>query len=1702
MLTGLLAAATVFGSVCARVQADETETRAPQETAAGSEVYLDKYLTPNGKTANGNPEYTVTLEQYVTGEQPEMAAKYPTDIVLVLDYSSSMGAAMTDGRHRWYGVAEGARSFLDSVAAENETREDDLKMRVAVVGYNNSVWTDSSFVTVTQESKETLKAKLIPNEDSNTNGVAERLKDNTRTDLALVQADSLLSSGASSSKKAVVIITDGEPYDGTAGASVTMMSEAPTKAALATARSMKDKGVLIFPVFVGISKNLQNVMRTTKTLGDLDKTDLGAIFMSLMSSDNPYNGSMEMDGTYTANTQTSVYPEGYAGECLKVTDSAAEIARDLTRISYYIVYPDSGKYGPNTYVKDTITWPFERDFNEPLKVYTRDRIRNADGSFSWGEKVRRKDLEAIAEDGQRIIVTGFDYSANSVTDYPKAGTVNDYGRELLVEFDIKARKSFGGNHIATNEEDSGLYPSVAGLKDKSGDGPLGLYPVPQVNLKVNYGVIGFDRTVYVPESIRFEDLVTDYDNETIFEEEHTPDGKNNAFVDIAYTLKDPDGNTVGTLNIPAGTAYNWEEKNLKWTFSTENVKKSGSYTVSAVVTPVVEAEKEGDERPLTVQALPKAHIFKPVITFRDTVQMKGDILDHLPGSRSIPKNDPHVRDYYWFCEDGEETDPANEPQLCMRTEIISGTQEKNGYPVITAEKGEDVPVKAQLYRLVGGVNTDIADEDAVYRHDCGIYEEASCGIHNFNGAKFIIHVRDIPVPEPVKKTDRPVIEAGEEIRYTIDLENGYEEEITSDLFDIFPYDGDDRGSSFNGKLTLSRVVLDLSGSETTYNKYAEGSLGLLVTENDEIRTDDEETIRRHSGFQSVRGRASSDKREVLYESFSGEEKALKLESDLMPGEKISAEVCFYVETESTRLPEAGDLYANSAIAMNDRRVKETDPVTVTVAKRSISGMVFFDENGNGLRDQSEKPVRDVKTQLYREANAQEEDKDAVTVSGVRLIPVYDTAGNRVQPVLTGEDGSYSFTALPAGKYFVLFKEYDTTLVPTEKNAGDDPAVDSDAEIIEGGTWIREINLPVVSGNSETAVAMEHLDLGLEKMTGTIRITKKIDDAYAEFGRPSFLYRITGPDRTYYRQLTVNDEEGAVTLTDLPLGTYTIEEIDTRRYSVREIKAEENGSVSGRKAETTLTAENNAAQFLFLNDLDDYGRYSHNDIKVNSLRSNRPVSLQVSYTGPSRIVSEAESSYAFKDTDVNGIVTYDDGTTRPVGFSDLTLSPSEVTNRMNTAGSAYPIRCYYTERGITLSDAFSVEVHLKQERTYKISYWPNGGSFNDGKTRNTVLYRYDEEQDKAVAASGVYERPVHETLHFSGWSTKADGSGAYYEMDEAADRLGKEYDEAITLYAQWRAAVTLDANGGTVNGKAKEELLMETGKEPGTGLVASHEDASHTFLGWNTSRDGKGTWISDYGVLKGDETFYAVWEVYYYQIYGYTGSVQTFTAPADGKYLLQTWGAQGGAGGKGGYTEGTVELKRGDILYVYVGGKGEPGKGGSGGAGGYNGGARGGNGGTTQHISTTNVPTMTTSFGGAAGGGGATHIASAERGELYAYNTYRDEVLIVAGGGSGSVGNAGGGAGFGRGNAGRGTPAFYYDAYGGGQQWGPDAGGAGGYAGGRYGTGGTGNIDHVENGKILTGAEEMPVCRDGKKVVMQTGQSGHGAAKISLVTDEE
>lgn len=120
-------------------------------------------------------------------------------------------------------------------------------------------------------------------------------------------------------------------------------------------------------------------------------------------------------------------------------------------------------------------------------------------------------------------------------------------------------------------------------------------------------------------------------------------------------------------------------------------------------------------------------------------------------------------------------------------------------------------------------------------------------------------------------------------------------------------------------------------------------------------------------------------------------------------------------------------------------------------------------------------------------------------------------------------------------------------------------------------------------------------------------------------------------------------------------------------------------------------------------------------------------------------------------------------------------------------------------------------------------------------------------------------------------------------------------------------------------------------------------------------------------------------------FSYTGSVQTFTAPVDGEYTLEVGGAQEGGesdleGGKGGKSTGKVTLKKGETIYLYVGQSGSNNYGTVSGT--YNGGGAAGG-----------------VFGTA--GGGATHIAKTQRGELKNYADHKEDVLIVAGGGGGA-----------------------------------------------------------------------------------------------------
>lgn len=118
---------------------------------------------------------------------------------------------------------------------------------------------------------------------------------------------------------------------------------------------------------------------------------------------------------------------------------------------------------------------------------------------------------------------------------------------------------------------------------------------------------------------------------------------------------------------------------------------------------------------------------------------------------------------------------------------------------------------------------------------------------------------------------------------------------------------------------------------------------------------------------------------------------------------------------------------------------------------------------------------------------------------------------------------------------------------------------------------------------------------------------------------------------------------------------------------------------------------------------------------------------------------------------------------------------------------------------------------------------------------------------------------------------------------------------------------------------------------------------------------------------------------------------TYRIYKTGYYKLETWGAQGHHGGRGGYSDGIAKLTAGQLLYIYVGGAAINQ------TGGYNGGG-------------SNTGTGATAYGG----GGATHIAT-KIGVLKNLKDNVDSIIMVAGGGAGhyntnsvSVGDGSGG----------------------------------------------------------------------------------------------
>ena len=120
--------------------------------------------------------------------------------------------------------------------------------------------------------------------------------------------------------------------------------------------------------------------------------------------------------------------------------------------------------------------------------------------------------------------------------------------------------------------------------------------------------------------------------------------------------------------------------------------------------------------------------------------------------------------------------------------------------------------------------------------------------------------------------------------------------------------------------------------------------------------------------------------------------------------------------------------------------------------------------------------------------------------------------------------------------------------------------------------------------------------------------------------------------------------------------------------------------------------------------------------------------------------------------------------------------------------------------------------------------------------------------------------TRENYTFTGWNTKADGTGKGYD-----DGANVSFDADTTLYAQWTQdpVITFDANDG--DGTMGTQTVKPN---EATALTANNfTRADYDFTGWNTAKDGTGTAYGDEENITTNEnvTLYAQWTLHKYHV---------------------------------------------------------------------------------------------------------------------------------------------------------------------------------------------------------------------------------------------
>lgn len=558
-------------------------------------VVMDKTVTH----VSGD-KYKVTLEQYVKGSVTP-GKKTPIDVVLVLDVSGSMDEGFGEGdaayveeynpkqnsnytyyikdaNGRYTGVSwcskcnaftdgctwgilihyKGGTKYTPMTSAEDtapgrvqffSSNTKITALKSAVNGFIDAIATGNpdskiAIVKLAGDKKDTVGNETYK-ESGYTYNYTQIVQGLTKVDsdgaVALKSSVNALTAGGATSadyglekaievfgaentvpkdrNRVVIMFTDGEPNHGNG------FSKNVANDAIKNAQTLKSESYGASVYTIGIFSGAQ--VGTSLPNGSTDSNR----YMHLVSSNYPEASSMK-------DTGTGDVTKGF----YKVASDASTLGNVFTQLGEAIGTP-SIDLGSTAVLTDNIASNFKAPANTTdVKVYTADYNGN---SKTFDDKTPFTGAN-VSINNNAVTVSGFDYSANFVSDTAHPGMPGNFGKKLIVEFEITVdrTKTYGGTQPANDRANITLEGKEIAFVGN-----------PEVPVSI---VNGFGASYKNSKTYDGKGFTIENEFKEMLKTNGLAVGVKNDYVDITYTVTDKDNNVVGTYVVKAnGTTGTW-----------------------------------------------------------------------------------------------------------------------------------------------------------------------------------------------------------------------------------------------------------------------------------------------------------------------------------------------------------------------------------------------------------------------------------------------------------------------------------------------------------------------------------------------------------------------------------------------------------------------------------------------------------------------------------------------------------------------------------------------------------------------------------------------------------------------------------------------------------------------------------------------------------------------------------------------------------------------------------------------------------------------------------------------------------------------------------------------------------------------------------------------------------------------------------------